>query len=1176
MLAHNNDTRDGNDHREASTARTRLSLAPACWALALSSMLLLFLCGASLRPADAQAIYGSFSGTVTDSTGAAIPHATVTVTDVDKGINIVTQTNESGLYLVEHLIPDTYGIKVDAPGFETSASSPITLTANSSPRFDVQLKPGAQSQTVTVTTESPQLKTDDADVSTTLNERSLENLPNITGNTTSLVTLSPGTTASTFFNSSAENPQSATPVSANGMPPFSAGFVLDGADDKDSFLGVVVINPPLDSLSEMQFTTQNYDAEIGAAVAGVAIAESKSGTNSMHGSGYFTRFSAAQEARDPFTQFPGANAAAGAPDVPPALFSRFGGTVGGPIVKSRVFYFVDYEGIRQKTGGSLIETIPTALVRSSCISATGCNLSEYIQGGQGQIYNPNTGSQTGNGVGRTPFPNNIIPPSLVSTPAVNLIEAMPAPTSGGIANNFVASGFGIFNNNQVGTRIDAQLTPKLHIFGHYSYFGSLVSSPGSFGLLDGPGFGAGREFAGISQGRNQSLSAGADKAVNDNLLTDFRFGFLRYRYFINKNNANTNIESDLGMPGLNNGAFGSGGASQFDIAGLTEIGTANGVNACNCPLNMQEQEFEVVDNWTKIRGNHSIKFGADLRYVMQLRIPSDQSRSGDMTFAASYTGSGSAAIPGGLGLGTFLLGDITNFERFVSSTTNAAERQKRTFFYGQDTWRATPKLTISYGARWEIYFPETVNAKGNGGFLDLNTLDIRVAGYGGIGSNFNVKNTFSYIAPRLAIAYQARKDTVVRAAYGRMFDPGFFGNIFSAVVTQTLPALANQEYVSNGNYSNVGFTLSQGPPAYIFPSIPANGLIPLPNNLGPATRPLQMKVPEVDAWNLTVQQQLTPTLSLQVSYVGNKGTHQSVDSTYGGYNINQPSVEGFPNVPLCNRTPFFAQYGDCQYIGYFGNAGSSHYNSLQTVLDKRFKDGFQFQASYVWSKAMANGDGGAYVTYDPRVSYAPFDYNRTNSFILYGNYALPFGRGGKFATNAPRLVNGIIGGITVNGTLNWASGLPFAPTYNEYSSDNDEGIEFPSRVGPVINQVGPLNLASHSRTYMPLVAPLATNLQINYPYQRPQIATFGNLGYNSLWGPHFFNTNLSIMKNFTIHEGIVLQLQAQAQNATNHANLENPPTPCVDCTAASGAGAITNILAGTTMRQLLFAGKITF
>jgi hypothetical protein len=195
---------------------------------------------------------------------------------------------------------------------------------------------------------------------------------------------------------------------------------------------------------------------------------------------------------------------------------------------------------------------------------------------------------------------------------------------------------------------------------------------------------------------------------------------------------------------------------------------------------------------------------------------------------------------------------------------------------------------------------------------------------------------------------------------------------------------------------------------------------------------------------------------------------------------------------------------------------------------------------------------------------------------LYGNYALPFGRGGKFATNAPRLVNGIIGGITVNGTLNWASGLPFAPTYNEYSSDNDEGIEFPSRVGPVINQVGPLNLAGHSRTYMPLVAPLATNLQINYPYQRPQIATFGNLGYNSLWGPHFFNTNLSIMKNFTIHEGIVLQLQAQAQNATNHANLENPPTPCVDCTAASGAGAITNILAGTTMRQLLFAGKITF
>ncbi len=1137
---------------------------------------LLCFVSASLPLAEAQAIYGSLSGTVTDVTGAAVPHATVVITDTDKGISETVQTNDSGLFLIEHLIPDTYVIKVDAPGFATTSSSPIALEANTSPRFDAQLKAGAQSETVTVTTESPQLKTDDADVSTTLNERSLVDLPNITGNATSFVTLSPGTTASTFFNSSAENPQAATPVSANGMPPFSAGFVLDGADDKDSFLGVVVINPPLDSLSEMQFATQNYDAEIGAAVAGVVIAESKSGTNSLHGSAYDFRFSSAQLARDSFTQFPGANAGAGAPDVPPGLFSRFGGTVGGPILKNKIFYFGNYEGIRQKTGGSLIETVPTALVHSSCASGNGCDLSEYLQGGQGQIYNPNTGSQTGNGVGRAPFVNNLIPAALISVPAVNLIKAMPEPTSAGIANNFVASGFGIFNTNQAGTRIDAQLKPTLHIFGHYSYFGSLVSSPGSFGLLDGPGFGAGRMFAGVSQGRNQSLSAGADKALNNNLSTDFRFGFLRYRYFVSKNNANTNIESNLGMPGLNNGSYGSGGASQFDIVGLTEIGTANGVNACNCPLNMQEQEFEVVNNWTKIRGNHSIKFGADLRYVMQLRIPSDQSRSGDMTFASAYTSSGSAAIPGGLGLGTFLLGDITNFERFVSSTTNAAERQKRTFFYVQDTWRATPKLTVSYGARWEVYFPETVNSKGNGGFLDLNTMNIRVAGYGGIASNFNVKNTFSYIAPRLAIAYKARENTVVRAAYGRMFDPGFFGNIFSAVVTQTLPVLANQEYVSNGNYANVGFNLSQGPPAYLFPAIPSNGLIPLPSNLGPATRPLQMKVPEVDAWNLTVQQQLTPTVSFQLGYVGNKGTHQSVDSTYGGYNINQPSVEGFPNVPLCNRTPFYQKFGDCQYLGYFGNSGSSHYNSLQAVLDKRFTKGLQFQASYVWSRAVGNGDYGAYITYDPRVSYGPFDYNRNNNFIFYGNYALPFGRGQMFATNAPRFVNAIISGISINGTANWATGLPFAPTYAEYTSDNDEGIEFPSRVGSVINRVGSLNLAGHSRTYMPLVAPLATNLQVNYPYQRPQIASFGNLGYNSLWGPRFFNSNLSIMKNFNIREGIVLQLQAQAQNATNHPNLENPTDPCVDCTAASGAGAITNIVPGTTMRQLMFAGKITF
>ena len=502
----------------------------------------------------------------------------------------------------------------------------------------------------------------------------------------------------------------------------------------------------------------------------------------------------------------------------------------------------------------------------------------------------------------------------------------------------------MYNTNQYDTRGDYQASDRLHIFGHYSYFGSLVASPGSLGVLEGLGFGN-RGFAGSSQGRNQSLSAGADYALKPNLLTDVRFAFLRYRILQDKyNGSSTDTETNLGIPGLNSTAFGTGGVSAFFVTGLSNIGSGSTLNACNCPLNEQEQQFELVNNWTKNKGNHSVRFGADLRYVMNLRVPSDQNRAGSFTFANTRTASGSSALPGGLGLATFLLGDPTNFERFVSSTSNAAERQKRTFFYGQDSWRITPKLTLNYGARWEIYFPETVNGKGNGGFLDINTLDIRVAGYGGFGTNFNVKNTFSYVAPRLGLAYQVREKTVVRAGYGRTYDPGFFGDIFSAVTTQTLPVLANQNAISPDQYNYVGFTLAQGPPVYNFAPIPASGLIPLPTDISPATRPLQMKVPTVDAWNLTVQQQLSSTVSFQIGYVGNKGTHQIGDSTYGGYNINQAKIDGFPNTPFCDRTPYFAKFGDCQYIGYFGNAGTSHYHSLQTVLDKRFNQGLQFQA----------------------------------------------------------------------------------------------------------------------------------------------------------------------------------------------------------------------------------------
>jgi hypothetical protein len=456
----------------------------------------------------AQAIFGSINGTVTDASGAVVPNASITVTDTDKGTTRVVTSSDSGAYLVHDLIPDHYQLKVEAAGFAGVQSEVISVSADSSSQVNFALKPGAASQTIEVTSEAPQLKTDRADVSTTLDTLTVEETPNLIRNTTSLVLLAPATTASTFSNANAEDPQRSIPISSNGQSPFSAGFVLDGANDKDGFIGEIVVNPPLDSIQELKFINQNYDAEFGAAVAGVTVMQTKSGTNKFHGSVFDYRHSDAQQARDPFTQYPGNNPVG--PDIPHTMSSVFGGTIGGPIKKDKLFFFADYQGTRSKIGNSFKLTVPTAEVHSTC-TATGtgnCDLSEYLQGGQGQAYDPATGvvnaSGANTGVGRVPFANNQIPNSRLSPQAVNLLKIIPAPSLPGVQNNYVASGFGVYNFNQADTRIDYQLRPTVHIFGRYGYLGSNQSSPAAMGAVGGNGFGVGG-WAGTETGHRHPI-----------------------------------------------------------------------------------------------------------------------------------------------------------------------------------------------------------------------------------------------------------------------------------------------------------------------------------------------------------------------------------------------------------------------------------------------------------------------------------------------------------------------------------------------------------------------------------------------------------------------------------------------------------------------------------------------
>src|SRR6201996_3234213 len=402
-----------------------------------------------------KAIYGSIYGQVTDQTGAAVPNATITVTDESKNTSTQVTSNAQGEYSVEHLIPDVYDITATGAGFQTQQTRGIQISADTSPKVDLKLQVGSSTQTVEVTSEIPQLKTDRADVAKVFDQRTVSDLPIAGRNFASLELLIPGAQVMAWSQNSAEDFQGSPTVNINGQHFSGVSYELDGAANQDAILGQIVINPPLDAVTEAKITTQNYDAEFGQAVSAVVTSQTKSGTNSFHGDAFDYRRSDAQEARNPYNQV--------TPDsithrlIPAALYSQFGGSVGGPIIKQKAFFFGDYQGVRQKQGGSQLETVPTLQMRNSCFSGNGCDRSEYLNASTGrgpalgQIYNPRVVNPV---TGPAPFANNLIPNQYLSPQALALLKLIPAPNLSGISNNYAAGGTGDINQNQFDVRID--------------------------------------------------------------------------------------------------------------------------------------------------------------------------------------------------------------------------------------------------------------------------------------------------------------------------------------------------------------------------------------------------------------------------------------------------------------------------------------------------------------------------------------------------------------------------------------------------------------------------------------------------------------------------------------------------------------------------------------------------
>ena len=1078
------------------------------------------------RPVRAQSVYGQVWGRLTMAGGTPVSAALVTVTSAQTGERARTKTDDKGYFTINNLAPDLYQIDVQAEGFKP-VQGPVAVSEGSTTTVDSTLQRGAANSTAApIPASVSALQLDRTDVSTQFDSVNVADLPLLDRNVTQLELLVPGAAAGKLFIPPSENPQDGTPVNINGQHFSGSAFQLDGTETRDPLEGIVVINPPLDSVAEMKVTTQGYNADVGQATAGVVTVQTKSGSNSWHGDGFEFRRTGFGEAEDPFD-------AAG---VPPSKYNIFGGSIGGPIARNKLFIFGDYQGTRSSQGSNLLLSVPPADVMNTCLGSSAgtstkfCNLTDYSK-----FINGNLTMANGNAFPNSP--NDEIPNSAVLDQAVAVLALLPAanhtpatsdttcyPASGqqAVCDNYLASGQQAFNADQFDVRSDYNASSRLRIFGRYSFGQVYDTGPPAFGTAAG-GLGADPTgFAGVARTRNQGISSGFTYTLSPKLLTDFRFGYFRYR--LNIDAQDSGQIPAIEMPGMseipNISAAATGdpfatGLPDFEIPGqqTTNYGLSSGVTAdylrlgysgvandCYCPLREREQEFQFVNDWTRVSGRHIIKWGTDLRFLRNYRFESDRPPTGYFDFAPGTTG---------LGLATFLIGDVTDgFDRSFSTpaAVNAGEHQKRFGFYGQDTWRINPRFTLNYGLRWEIYFPQTVT--GEGGFLvpslsNTNPATTFFSGPPAGDISVNLKN----FAPRLGLVYLINSSSVLRAGYGRSFDAGYAGDLFGIAATQNPPVTVNQ------NVQN-GFTLAQGPPLFNFPTgsqislqdlgaanngnssaspaVPASGAVLY-------ALPSRVRVPTVDSWNLTFQHELTPHLYFEVGYIGNHGTDVFPDNKLGTYyNLNQPSLQnlivqtvkngvlvpgtnylnckgagnnakgtkgaiftsgsGTTEQQYClsvtNGRDFYQSTTDFDSslfdIYYFGNNANDNYNALQAKVSKSFNLGYAFLAHYTWSKGLDYDDN--YFRVDPRIGYGPASFDIRHRFVMTNIWNLPIGRNRAWFGGIGPVADRFVGGWTISAITLWRSGIPFTPSYlsSNCGFDTDPGDPCqPNVVGPV-------------------------------------------------------------------------------------------------------------------------------
>ncbi|MFN0100829.1 MAG: TonB-dependent receptor domain-containing protein [Bryobacteraceae bacterium] len=1101
----------------------------------LSPLLLLIALSFTSVATFAQVLYGTLNGSVVDASNAAVPNAKIEAINTGTGVGRQITTDERGAFQFNDLQAGVYKVTTSAPSFGSVVQEGVTIVANTTLRIDARLQVAQVSESVTISASTLSLQTDRADVNNQITKTQVMNLP-FSGaqgrNFQNLYKLLPGFSPPAELHSDAGNPQRSLGTNVNGASYSNNNTRLDGATVSYPWLPhIIAYVPPAEAIEAVNLVSNSFDAEQGMAGGSAINVSIKSGTNEFHGSGHWYHTNSKVQARNFFFN---------SPQLPKNLLNQFGGTIGGPIVKNKLFFFADWERTTRRRFASAFRTVPNASLRQGDFSATGTN-----------IYDPSTGAA--NGAGRALFPNNRIPASRFDSASVIMSGLIPDPNQPVFPSNYLATGTYIFNRDNADFKVNYNPTDKSSVFGRYSFSPSDIFDPPSLEKALGDALTGGQP--GNAPGFIQTAALGGTYTIGPTVLLDASIGFTRQRISAENIDIDRNYGlDDLKIPGTNGGDRLQGGYPRFNISGFSAIGNPNVSN----PFLFRDNQYSATGNLSVIRGSHSLRFGAEYTYytINHFQPQAAFGPRGGFNFTGGLTVINQTGQPGSNafnGFADFLLGLPQAMGKDVQYINPAAVRMPGYGFYARDQWQVTRKLTVNYGARFERYPFATRDHRG-GERYDPVTDKVLIGGVGGTPTDTGVDVGIGQIAPRLGIAFRANDKTVFRAGYGISVDPDSFRRM-----RDSYPATISSQFSGASTYQAAG-TLRTGIPAVLGPSL-NQGVIDLPLAVGTTTFPEKFNRGYIQSFNFTVQRDIGAGFNLQAGYVGTRAIRQTTL-----LNINTADVNG-GNAGRALALKFPGRIGN---ITMYTPFNTSNYNSLQTQLRRQFAGGGLFGLSYTWSKAINyndNNDSGLSWNlpqyWDRNRAVANFD--RTHNLQLYSVYELPFGKGKRFASQGPAAW--IVGGWQTNGVMSVYSGTPFtvgtAGTSLNAPGNTQTADQILSDV-KVLGGVGPGQSWFDPNAFAPVTA-----------------IRFGNTGRNILRGPGSFQLDASLFRNFQITEKLRLQFRAESFSITNTPRFNNPGATVSNLTrntdgSIRALNGYTEVLGSSGEREIRFALKLFF